>query len=169
MSGMRLGRQRRTRAILTELSRHIPVPWSIDTFTANLAASRQRPIQLLAWRFQSGDGLPSGAWIPTARADYIFYSCTATPTGRDQIIGHELGHLLLEHMPALGGAPAGLLQALAPALDPELASRFMTRTGYQAEQEAQAEEFGTRLVRLGVSKPRPGGPDELGRLTEALR
>lgn len=166
---MRLGGHRRTRAVLSELALHIPVPWSIEAFSANLAHARQRPIRLLAWDFPDGDRQPSGAWIPTAQGDYIFYSRKATPTGRDQIIGHELGHLLLQHVPSLGDAPAGLVQALAPALDPALARRFLARTGYQAEQEAQAEEFGTRLVRLGASKPRPGGPDELGRLTEALR
>ena len=90
---MKVGGQRRTRTVLAELARHIPVPWSIDALAANLAAARGRPIQLLAWSFPEGDGQPSGAWIPTAQADYIFYNRTATPTGRDQIIGHELGRL----------------------------------------------------------------------------
>lgn len=50
-----------------------------------------------------------------------------------------------------------------------LADRFLTRAGYQEYEEAVAEEFGTRLIRYGVSRRRPGPRNELGRLTDALQ
>lgn len=166
---MRLGGQRQMRATLSQLESLIPVPWSIDELVVNIAKSRRRPISLQPWGFPVGEREPSGVWIPTTKADYIFYRQDAAPTARDGIIGHEVGHMLLEHTPSLGGAPPGLLEALAPSVTPELARRFLSRTGYETAQEAQAEEFGTRLIRMGTTKRRPGGPDELGRLTDALR
>lgn len=157
------------RTTLSQLNNLIPVPWSIDTLAANIAQARARPISLQPWDFPVGEHEPSGVWIPTTKADYIFYRRDATLTARDGIIGHEIGHMLLEHTPSLGDAPQGLLEALAPSVTPELARRFLSRTGYETVQEAQAEEFGTRLVRMGTTKRQPGGPDELGRLTDALR
>ncbi len=166
---VRGAQQRQLRDNLASLDRLLPNPWSIDRFVANLAAARGRPIELQAWDFPNGTDQPSGVWIPSAQADYVFYQRSAKHTARDVIIGHELGHLVLDHTPSLGNAPAGLLEALVPSLSAERARRFLSRTGYEADQEAQAEEFGTRLVRLGLTQPRPCGPDELGRLTQALR
>lgn len=166
---MRVAARRQVRSVLSDVDRHIPVPWDIEQLVDRLAVHRGRPIRLVAWDFPAGGGAASGLWLPSARTDYVFYDRAASPTRREQIIGHELGHLLLGHTAHLGNAPAGLIEALAPSLSPELARRFLARTGYQVEEEATAEEFGTRLVRLGTSKRRPGGPDELGRLTDALR
>jgi hypothetical protein len=149
----------------------MPLPWDIDVLVERLAAHRQRTINLVAWRFPDVCDSPSGLWIPSAKADYIFYDVTASPARREQIIGHELGHLLLDHAPRLRDAPGGFIEALAPAVSSGLARRFlaMARTGYGEQEEAIAEEFGTSLIRRGTSKRRPGGPDELGRLTDALR
>lgn len=43
------------------------------------------------------------------------------------------------------------------------------RSGYGTREEAAAEEFGTRLVRVGTTKREPGDADELGRLTDTLQ
>lgn len=168
---MRGTARRQVRTVLGGLEEHIPLPWDIDALVARLAAHRGRPINLVAWQFSRSDDAPSGLWIPSAKADYIFYDAAASPSRREQIIGHELGHLLVDHTPRLRDAPAGLIEALAPSVSPELARRFlaMARTGYGEQEEAIAEEFGTSLIRRGTTKRRPGGPDELGRLTDALR
>lgn len=168
---MRTTGRRQVRTALAGLDQHIPVPWDIDGLVARLAAHRRRPITLVAWAFPAGDGFPSGLWIPSAKADYIFYDAAASPGRREQTIGHELGHVLLEHTPRLQDAPAGLIGALTPSVSPALARRFLAlaRAGYGEREEAIAEEFGTSLIRRGITKRGPGAPDELGRLTDALR
>src|SRR5664279_1329451 len=66
--------------------------------------------------FEPDDDEPTGMWMPTATADCIFFDATASPGRREQIIGHELGHLLLDHAPRLQEAPDTLLAALAPSV-----------------------------------------------------
>lgn len=162
--------RRHIRKALSRLERELPMPWNINQLVTSLAQKRSRLIRLVPWQFPAGDGSPSGLWMPTATADYIFYDETASHSRREQIIGHELGHILLGHTPRLRDAPAGLIEALAPSVSPELARRFLAlaRNGYGERDEAVAEEFGTSLIRRGVTKRRPGGPDELGRLTDSL-
>ena len=159
--------RRHATGVLRKVSPLLPVPWDIDQFVARLSDARGRRIVLVAW--PSGPGQPSGLWIPTRNADYVFYPEDATPARREQIIGHELGHLLLDHVPVLGAASDELIQSLAPSLNVELARRVLARSGYDEPREAQAEAFGTELVRAGRAKPAPPPDDELGRLTNALR
>lgn len=165
--------QRWVKPALGVVEPHLPVPWNIDTLVARLSVARSRPIQLIPWVFAGNDPdeRQSGLWIPTRMGDYIFYDHGALPVRREQIIGHELGHLLLGHTPKLSDAPDRLLEALAPSIKPDVARRILSRarTGYNDLEEALAEEFGTSLIRRGVSNS-IGGPDgELGRLTDSLR
>ncbi|WP_188944638.1 ImmA/IrrE family metallo-endopeptidase [Nakamurella endophytica] len=141
-----------------------------------IAQQRRRPVTLQSWDFgtwtQRDSSRPTGLWIPSARADWIFYSDTATAISREQTIGHELGHLLLGHTPRLGDAPPELLTALTPALPQDLARDMlaMARTGYEKQDEALVEEFGTTLIRFGATlQTRQEPQDELGRLTDSLR
>jgi IrrE N-terminal-like domain len=163
--------RRQVRAALAEVQGCVPHPWCIDAFVTRLAARRRRPIELVSWPLRAEEQAPTGLWIPTSRADYVFYDDAAAPARRAQIIGHELGHMLLAHTPRLTDAPDGLVERLTPALSPELARRLlgMARTGYAEREEAAAELFGTSLARLAGSQPEPARGDELGRLTEALR
>lgn len=170
---MRVAARRRIRTMLAEIESLMPDLWQVDTVVDRLAEHRGRPIHLLPWDFADTSCSASGLWIPTNRADYIFYSRLATPTVREQIIGHEVAHMLFDHAPPLSGAPQSLLEAVAPSLSPDLTRRLLqsarARTNFDVEDEAVAEEFGTRLIRLGASNKRGRGRDELGRLTDALR
>ena len=163
--------RRQVRAALVDVEALMPIPWDLDEFVRRLASARGRPITLVPWHFPVGGDAPSGLWLPTAKADYLFHDASASPARREQIIGHELGHMLLEHTPRLADAPPGLLDGLAPSLSQGLRQRFlsMARTGYATAEEATAEEFGTSLIRLGTTRRRPGGSDEQGRLADVLR
>ncbi len=103
-----------------------------------------------------------------ANADYICFDHRATMGRRDQIIAHELGHILMNHGEN-AGSRTDWPQMLAPMIDSALVERFLTRTGYEAEIEAATEEFGTRLVQTGRRRRGPVGIDALGRLTGSLR
>jgi hypothetical protein len=159
------------RKALAGIEACLPVPWGIEALVDRLSTLRGRRIELISWGFPSEPDAPTGMWIPTGKADYVFYEDTASPRRREQIIGHELGHLLLGHTPRLSEAPDELIAALAPTVSPELAHRLLVlaRTGYGQAEEAVAELFGTSLIRAATSKRRPCEGGELGRLTEALR
>jgi hypothetical protein len=158
--------QREVRAAIRRLDPLFPTPWDIDELVRRVAKARGRDINLIPWPM--ADMGRSGLWLPTERADYIFFEQTAAPNIREQIIGHEIGHLLLEHTPQLTDASRDLLMALAPNLAPEVARRVLGRSGYDTHEEAAAEEFGTMLVRRGISRHRTPDDTELGRLSRAL-
>lgn len=168
---MRGKARRDVRAALGSVQELLPVPWDIDVFVANLAADRGRRVDVVPWDFTAAGSTSSGMFLPSATVDYLFIDATASPSRREQIIGHELGHLLLGHTPQLQDAPDGLLEALAPDVSPALARRVLAlaRTGYDDAHEAAAEFFGTSLARLGAAGGHPPEEGELGRLTEVLR
>ena len=149
----------------------MPDPWSIDDFAANLARRRARAIHLIAWRLTDIDDSLTGMWIPTTVADYVFFEQQASPSRREAIIGHELGHLVLEHAARLADAPDDLLKALAPSVSPELARRILSRarSSYGEDEEALAEIFATSLIRAGQGRRATGGDTELSRLDDSLR
>ena len=163
--------RRDVRDALADVEPHLPVPWSIEALTERLGTQRAKPIRLVAWTFPADPDVPTGLWVATDQADYVFYDAGASPARREQIIGHELGHLLLGHTPRLSEALDGLIEALAPSVSPELARQVlaMARTGYAEAEEAAAELFGTSLLRAAHTKRGPAEGGELGRLTEALR
>jgi hypothetical protein len=163
--------RRGVREALADVELYLPFPWSIEELTERLGTQRAKPIRLVAWAFPAEPDAPTGLWVATDQADYVFYDSDASPARREQIIGHELGHLLLGHTPRLSEAFDGLIEALAPSVSRELARQVlaMARTGYAEADEAAAELFGTSLIRAAHTKRRPADGGELGRLTEALR
>jgi hypothetical protein len=150
-------------AILADVT--IPDPFDIDEFCRLLAERRGRPIHLVAM----GASPLSGAWLALPGADYIFYNDQTSSMHRENIILHEVGHLLFCHKgpEELGGPNLELLKALMPNLPDDLLRRALGRTGYSNLEERQAEMFASRvwqqagrgrmLVRSG---PAPSAEDE---------
>ena len=75
-------------------------------------------------------------WIATAEADYICHARGTSPLHQQNIILHEIGHMLCDHVgPGVvaGGAP------LFPQLDPAMVERVLARGRYSTPQEEEAE------------------------------
>ncbi len=106
---------------------------------AHMAARRGRPIHLRPFAMH-GAG-PSGAWLPTETADYIFYAAGTSPRHQAQIVGHELGHMACEHT----AAPHGALTSL-PLLTLGAAEIMLAREAYTSDEEREAEQMADLLV-----------------------
>ena len=158
--------RRQVRSALNAIDDLIPVPWDLEVLVGRIATQRDRLIQLLPTEFSAGD--VSGLWLPTHDADLIYYDRYASPAVREQTVGHELGHLLMNHDLDDGGT-AIASQLAAVEISPALIERFLARTGYGTALEAAAEEFGTRLLQAGHRRRGAPGVDALGRLTGSLR
>ena len=160
--------RRQVRAALHSIDELIPVPWDLELLVGRIAEQRGRPIRLLATEFPVGD-VP-GLWMPVAAADLICYDREASPAVREQTIGHELGHLLMDHqLEDRRTGPSVADQLAAVEVSPALIERFLARTAYETDIEAAAEEFGTRLLQAGHRRRGAAGADALGRLTGSLR
>ena len=131
---------------------------------------RGRPVHVIARPLPAP--APHGLWIASEQADYIFYDGGAGPVRQHQIIGHELGHVLVDD----GAAPARLDELTAmllPEVDPAVPARLRLRSAYDDVTERRAEVFGSVVVlRVDSWSAPPGvGPVDnavLARLAASL-
>ncbi len=85
----------------------------------------------------------------------IAYDSGTTDFHIDQIIAHEVGHMVLGH-DAGTASPAGI-ERLLPDIDPALIRRVLGRSEFRDDQEDEAEQFGD-LFLSGVSRWRASRP-----------
>ncbi|WP_147431832.1 hypothetical protein [Motilibacter peucedani] len=89
------------------------------------------------------DGGPSGVWLPSSQADYVFYEAATSARHQAQIIGHELGHMAAGHTPAvhqaLGRLPSLFLAGGAADL-------MLLRDEYESAEEDEAETMADALL-----------------------
>jgi hypothetical protein len=148
---------------------HIPRPFSIDQLRAELEHQRARALQFTPIRTRPGT--PCGLWIALAKADYIFYEQDTTPLHQLHIIGHETGHMLLDHH-GTHITSDELIQLLLPSLDPDLIRSVLGRTTYTDAEEHEAETFASLLLkRIAPHHAEPMSPEQaelLGRVEGAF-
>jgi hypothetical protein len=151
---MQHGRRRRDlRRRIAEFE--IPRPFTIDALCARIAADRGRPLRLLPLPQLSGPGQPCGMWIATEKFDYIFHARGTSPLHQQNIVLHEIGHMLCEHT-GLGAGAASLL----PLLDPAMVQRILARSRYSTPQEEEAELAAALILETAgwpTAGPRPLG------------
>lgn len=128
-----------------------PGPFDLETFCQRLATVRGRPLTLLPFTAASPDD-PTGVWLSTQRADFVFFEQATSPLHRDHIVLHELGHLLCAHEARYDEA-LQYLARLLPDVEPETLSNVLAlrRGGYTVDEEREAETFarvvGSRIRR----------------------
>lgn len=159
---------RRARRAAREGRALIPTTGSVDDLVAAVGASRGRPFRIFGAPLRGT--MTSGAWIPTTQADYVLYPESASPTRREAVICHELGHVLLHHDPALHEtlSPA-LLGQVAPSLSQSTARAMMFRSSYTNQEEADAEYLGTVLATALAGRREASHWESSSRLSEHLR
>lgn len=152
----------------------LPEPFDAESFVAELAAGRGRPIELMQVSVPSSG--PCGLLMSTERADYILYPTNTTALHRRHILLHEVGHLLCGHVGANAAADgialdAAASKALMPNLAPELVRRVLGRTSYSAVEEQEAELLASLLAQRvartsvrGTARHHEGGSDLAGGL-----
>ncbi len=152
MEGLRRRCEKRLRGI------RIPSPFDLDTFCAEVAARRGRPLIRRPVPGLSAEA-PCGLWIGTADADHVFYDPGTSPLHAEHIVLHELAHILSGHS---GGD--GALARLFPDLDPATVSRVLGRVSYTTEQEREAEMMASLIRGRSSRAPRT----TFGRVADAL-
>jgi hypothetical protein len=140
MEGLRRRCERRLHGI------RIPSPFDLDTFCAEVAARRGRPMIRRPVAGLSA-GAPCGLWIGTGSADHVFYDPGTSPLHAEHIVLHEVAHILSGHS---GGD--GALALLFPDLDPATVSRVLGRVSYTSAQEREAEMMAS-LIRGRPARP----------------
>jgi hypothetical protein len=129
----------------------IPVPWDRDEFIANMARERGRPIRLIAADTSAFTESPCGLWLTRDDDDLIFHESGTSDYHIDQIVRHEVGHMVLGHgrgRTADQGQELNreLCRQIFPDLDPETICSALGRRDFVADEEREAETFAHVLM-----------------------
>ncbi|GAB1816153.1 hypothetical protein MUNTM_51960 [Mycobacterium sp. MUNTM1] len=124
----------------------IPVPWDRNAFIENLGQMRGRAIRLVPTDTAALADSPCGLWLACDDEDVILHETGTTDYHIDQIVGHEIGHILLGHgRSASHACDAAVCRAL-PDLDPDTVRAVLGRGDYAGDQERDAEMFASLLL-----------------------
>lgn len=134
-------------------ARELPLPkaWDRAQFIKNLAEMRGRPIHLVAADTVTLAGSPCGLWIKRADDDIIVHEADTSQYHIDQIVRHEVGHMMLGHDRAqeqspAAGSGANLFHTVMPSINPAAVQAVLGRQDFSGDQEREAETFATMLM-----------------------
>ncbi|OJF15802.1 hypothetical protein BG844_02520 [Couchioplanes caeruleus subsp. caeruleus] len=115
-----------------------------------MAAQSDRRIYLHPYEAVGvGVDAPCGAWIATAQADHIFFEQRTSKYHQEQIILHEIGHLLCRHR--LHDISETMLSETDLLNDPGKAHGALLRTSYTTQEEKEAELVASMLLERSTS------------------
>ncbi|WP_063892975.1 hypothetical protein [Mycobacterium gordonae] len=128
----------------------IPVPWDRTAFIDGVARLRGRPIRVVSTVDQLAFS-PCGLWMKRDNDDIIIHEAGTSEYHIDQIVCHEIGHMVLEH----DGGPRGvssddyhskMIYATALAgLDPSTGV-ILGRISFDDDRERDAEMFASMVM-----------------------
>lgn len=141
---MRFRERRRLAARLTGVV--IPDPFDVDVLAARLAEQRGKPLRFVSMSGPRGESTPCALWIAFDDEDVICVEPATTSWHREQMIVHELAHMICRHVVALEPSTDYTVQRLTPDLDPGLVRLVLGRTSYTTTQEREAETLATMIM-----------------------
>jgi len=129
----------------------IPVPWDRNVFISNLAQSRGRPIRLIPTNTAALTASPCGLWVTRDDEDLILHETGTSEYHIDQIVCHEVGHMLLGHRryQQFGtdrARRAKLCLTLLPDIDPDTVRAILGRANHPNDEERDAEMFANMMM-----------------------
>lgn len=129
----------------------IPVPWNRDVFIENLASQRGRPIRLIPTDTAAFTESPCGVWLIRDDDDLIFHQAGTSDYHIDQIVCHEIGHMMLGHGLAQEAGTDKTLNVdpwleVLPDIDPGTVQAVLGRTDFASDQERDAEIFASMVM-----------------------
>lgn len=129
----------------------IPVPWDRNVFIRSLAEQRGRPISLIPTDTATLIDSPCGLWFAREHDDLILHETGTSDYHIDQIVCHEIGHMLLGHgrIRTFGDDRArevDLCREILPDIDPSSVNAVLGRSSYASDQERDAEIFASTLL-----------------------
>jgi hypothetical protein len=103
----------------------------------------------------------NGMWIATETTDYVICEQDTTPDNQLRIIGHEIGHIVLDHQ-GIPLASSDMGRLFFPNLDPAMVAASLARSVssavYSPTEEVEAETFASLLQERIRSQGRTDRP-----------
>ena len=112
----------------------IPIPWDRDVFIDDLARQRGRPIRLICTDTSAPTDGACGMWLICDDEDLIVHGAGSSNYHMDQIVCHEVGHMVLGHRSTCGNTGtarcAELCSTVLSGFDPAAVREVLGRTDY---------------------------------------
>jgi hypothetical protein len=125
-----------------------------------LSELRSRPLHVTAAALPPGS--PDGLLIETQGQYFIIYEARLAPVHQQQVVLHEVGHLICDHPTHAAHSPL-LAELFTPSLDPGLVDRVLGRDHTDTDQEREAEYVGSligrRISTWSTERTRPVPPE----------
>lgn len=133
----------------------VPVPWDRAAFIDGVARLRGRPIRVVP----TVDKLalsPCGLWMKRDNDDIIIHEAGTSEYHIDQIVCHEIGHMVLEHDGGPRGAASDdhqskMIYATALAGFEPSTAVVLGRISFSDDRERDAEMFAS-IVMLAAAE-----------------
>lgn len=134
---------------------NIEGPLTVENVRLAIEVWTGRPLVIVRGNFRDGGDSPCGLWYQGRCKDYILVDNGVQGAQYDQTVGHEFGHMLLNHAARTSAnlLDAGQIFDVLDLLPRELVSDALAgrglalgRTVFDDEVETEAERFGTFLA-----------------------
>lgn len=135
----------------------IPSPWERGIFVQGIADMRGRPITLIATETVYLADRLCGLWLAREHDDVILYERGASEFRIDQVVCHQIGHMVLGHhsgarTQARGTRAESAWRRRLPDFAPELLNTVLDSRDYGDEQEHEADLFALLLMNAAEGK-----------------
>lgn len=121
----------------------LPANVSLESLVERLELLRGRRIRIVETEHLSGKKI-CGLWIPREETDVIYHAVTEGLLHRQQMILHELSHMILRHDEDDGAVWQGI--RVFEALSGEVVKKALARGDFRSDLEATAEHLADFLA-----------------------
>ncbi|WP_155848448.1 hypothetical protein [Arthrobacter sp. 35W] len=121
----------------------MPARLTLENVQESVEQSRNRPITITELSGLTGVDV-CGLWLVLPDRDLILHAPVRSALHRQQIILHELSHMILRH--DIDATNSGLSEQLMPDLDPALVLHVLRRSSFHNDAERTAEALADRIA-----------------------
>ncbi|MBO0897390.1 MULTISPECIES: hypothetical protein [Arthrobacter] len=121
----------------------LPVRVTLESLIRHVETIRRRPIVIVQSEKLTGKKI-CGLWIPRENADVVYHSATKGTLHRQQLILHELSHMVLRHDESVEASWQGV--KVFQELSGEVVAKALARGDFRSDLEAAAEHLADLLA-----------------------
>ncbi len=121
----------------------LPVHVTLDSLIRHVERMRRRPIVIVESEKLTGKKI-CGLWIPREDVDVVYHSATKGTLHRQQLILHELSHMILRHDERAEASWQGV--KVFQELSGEVVAKALARGDFRSDLEAAAEHLADLLA-----------------------
>lgn len=122
---------------------HLPPQLTLESLIGHVETLRSKPMKIIETATLSGKKI-CGLWVPREHLDLIYHSPTRGRLHRQQMILHEVSHMILRHDEVRGANWQGI--SMFREISGEVVEKALARGDFHSELEVMAEHLADLLA-----------------------